>query len=215
MLLTYVANFPGQLHFRRSYFFKVSTSSEQLLQGKQLDTTVTFSKQLFLQSSYFFRSKLLPSCCFSRMHSSLGQLLFRSYFFHAGIFTPHQVFQNIFFSTKRLVQKRYLFRTDTFSEKQYSIVPIFIMRHLFIVGNFSRVTFSQQFIFQRSYNILFRKRYFFTVIFHFHSYNSYLSTDKFSNRLLNKFVTSYASEIVEVFLEYLLLLIVASQTQFM
>ena len=46
-LLAYEATFSGQLYFWRNYFFI-------LLQSNNFDVAVTFSEQLFLQSSYLF-----------------------------------------------------------------------------------------------------------------------------------------------------------------
>ena len=44
-LLAYVATFPEQLHFRKIYFFTVSTSSEQLdFKSNYFDPTVTIFK---------------------------------------------------------------------------------------------------------------------------------------------------------------------------
>ena len=142
LLLVYVANFPGQLHFRRSYFFKVSISSERLLLGKQFDTTVTFSEQLFLQSSYFFRSKLLPSSCI-RMCSSIGQLLFQNnYFFRATfsmqVFLHCIKFFRISFFNKAASSKKITFQNSYFFRKAILHSAYFYhKRHLFIVANFS------------------------------------------------------------------------------
>ena len=102
-LLACAGTFSEQLHFRRTYFLTVSTSSDQLVvQSNQLDATVTSAAQLFLQNCFelfwsgkffqicdffsaviffrnsnFFRAKLLPSIYFLRIDRSLGQLLFR------------------------------------------------------------------------------------------------------------------------------------------
>ena len=89
-LLAYAVTFSEQICLRRNHFFT-------LLQSNYFDTTVTFMKQLFLQScwfyleasffwtvtsshqsifqnSYFFRAKLLPSSHF--LSYLLGQVLF-------------------------------------------------------------------------------------------------------------------------------------------
>ena len=46
-LLAYIVTFSGQFYFWRKYFFTLS-------QSNYFDTTVTLSKQLLLQSCYFF-----------------------------------------------------------------------------------------------------------------------------------------------------------------
>ena len=46
-ILAYSVTFSGQLYFWRNYFFT-------LLQSNYFDTAITFSEQLFLQSSYIF-----------------------------------------------------------------------------------------------------------------------------------------------------------------
>ena len=95
-LLAYVATFSGQLYFWRTYFFT-------LLWNNYSDTKVTFLKQLFLPSRYFFwkapfseqslfhsiycfriatfSEKLLPSSNFLRIGISLGKILCRNSYF--------------------------------------------------------------------------------------------------------------------------------------
>ena len=72
-----------------SHFFRVTTSTQMLLfrssyffRGATFFEGIPFSEQSplrsshFFQNSYFLRAKLLPSSYFSRIGSSLGQLLF-------------------------------------------------------------------------------------------------------------------------------------------
>ena len=68
--LAYVAIFPGQLCFRRSYFFA-------LLQIKYFDATVTFSVQLFLPSSWFFEQLLFQNSHFFAAVRFSEELLFQ------------------------------------------------------------------------------------------------------------------------------------------
>ena len=92
-LLPYEATFLGQLYFRKSYFFTVSTSLEQLLfQSNQFGTTVTFSESSLFRAATFSgtvtfslrtvsdtsaEKLLLENRCFFRIATSLEQLLFR------------------------------------------------------------------------------------------------------------------------------------------
>ena len=99
-LPAYVATFSEQLHFWRTHFYTLSTSSKQLVLQSNSSTqellfpssyffrAVTFLEQqlfqishffpavTFFQKSIFFRSKLLPSSYLLVIGCSLGQLLF-------------------------------------------------------------------------------------------------------------------------------------------
>ena len=75
-LLTYLATFSGQFYFWRSYFFILPPSN-------YFDTTVTISKQLLLQSCYFFEELPFPE------QSPLGS----SYFFRIATFSKENFYQ--------------------------------------------------------------------------------------------------------------------------
>ena len=127
-----------------SYFFRVTTSTQQLLFRSSyffraaaffsFFRTVTFSQQLFFQNSFFFRATVLQSSHFLRIRSPLWQLLFgtavfslfkikiskKSCFFKAGTSAQYQLFQ-----------KSYILEKANFSEKQYSALPTFSGELLF------------------------------------------------------------------------------------
>ena len=91
LLLVYVATLSQQLHFRRIYFFTVNTSSEQLdIKSNQLDIKITFSKQLFLQSCYFF-----GTAPFSDLSVLLSSFFFSEQLrFQSETFTEHLTIEN-------------------------------------------------------------------------------------------------------------------------
>ena len=74
-LIACVATFSGQLCFWRSYFFT-------LFQSDYFDTTVTFSEQLFFQSSCFFllfsEQSLFRSSYFFRIASCSERQFYRA-----------------------------------------------------------------------------------------------------------------------------------------
>ena len=116
--LAFVTIFSEQRHFRRIYFFTVSTSSDQLiLHSNQFDTTVAFSEWLFLQSCYFFGTATFSGLPLFKIatflernfyraatssigSSSLEQLLFwRSNLFRVKISIEELRFSNRYFYT--------------------------------------------------------------------------------------------------------------------
>ena len=127
-LLLYVATFSEQFYFWRSCFFT-------LFQSNYFYTTVTFSKQGFLQSScffeelflqnnhvfrssyffqnsYFCRAIRLVSSHFLRIESSSGQLLFGT-----APFLAEELFTIKISTTELLFPSRYFCKESTFSEK--------------------------------------------------------------------------------------------------
>ena len=83
-----------------------------------------FFSAIFFQNSYFFRTKLLPTNHTLKIGNSLVQLpvgtvrnrryLQKRYFFEADSIAQHQLFQK-----SKILEKA------SFSEKQYSALPIF------------------------------------------------------------------------------------------
>ena len=168
--------------FWKNYFFTPLFQSNFF----QSSTSVTFSEQLFLQSScsfwggpfqnshffsafifqnsYFFRAKLLPSNHILRIGNSLAQLPF-------GTATYRRYLQKSYFleadssAQQQLFQKSEILEKATFSEKQYSVLPTFSGELPSIAA-----TFSEELLF---YNIPFQKSYYFTATLFFHSYTSY------------------------------------------
>ena len=90
-LLIYVATFSEQFRFWRNDFFT-------LFQSNYFDTTVTFSEQLFLQSSCFFGELLFQnnhffrSSCFFRTATFLERIFYR-----AGFFENRKFFRTVTF----------------------------------------------------------------------------------------------------------------------
>ena len=90
-LLIYVATFSEQFRFRRNDFFT-------LFQSNYFDTTVTFSEQLFLQSSCVFGELLFQnnhffrSSCFFRTATFLERIFYR-----AGFFENRKFFRTVTF----------------------------------------------------------------------------------------------------------------------
>ena len=146
-LLGHGATFSGQIYFWRNYFFT-------FLHKNYFDTTVTFLKQLLLQSFYFlrsfllenshhftavifpriaifFRARLLPSSHFLRIGSSLGQAVFQTLTFLMDKLFRIKTFQKRYFFEPgtsvqhRLFQKSYFLEKVNFSEKQYFTLSIF------------------------------------------------------------------------------------------
>ena len=110
-LLAYVATFLEQLHFRKIYFFTISTSSVQLdFKSNYFGSRVTFFKQLFLKSCYFFGTAafsdlpLLLSSSSTTGTSSTGHLTIEN----------KQLFRAATFSKNKLVQNKVIYRRTTF-----------------------------------------------------------------------------------------------------
>ena len=97
-----------------SHFFKVTTSTQQLLFWSSyffrtaaffsFFRAVTFSQELFFQNSFFFGEKLLQSSHFLRIGSSLWQLLFGTAIFSEELFRKkiskkELLFQSRYFCT--------------------------------------------------------------------------------------------------------------------
>ena len=173
LLLAYVAPFLGQLHFWRTYFFRVSTFSEQLvLQSNQFDTTATSAEQLFLQTCYFLgtttfpkfqfllrnyffqnsnlcRSKLLPSCYLLRIVSSLGQLLFR----RASLLRIKISIEELFFETGTSIQHQIFQNGHPFkkasSSKDRHFINFFRKATFLKTPNFAKKQYSATYFFRR------------------------------------------------------------------
>ena len=145
-LLLYLATFSGLFYFRRNYLFT-------LFQSNYFDTIVTFSEQLFLQSSCFFRGILLskePFRCssysntqffgakpllssyFLKIESSLGQLIFGTATFVAEELIRIKYLQKSSFfkvgtcAQHQLFQKSYIFEKGNFSENKCLALPTFL-----------------------------------------------------------------------------------------
>ena len=115
--LAHVATFSAQLYFGRSYFFK-------LFQSNYFDTTVTFSRQIFLQNSCFFpffRTVTFSQELFFQNNFFFGVKLLQSRhydsYFSEQLLYPEELFR-IKISKKELIfQSRYFCTVSTFSEK--------------------------------------------------------------------------------------------------
>ena len=123
-----------------SYFLSIDSSTWQLL----------ISKQLVFRKTNLFKIKL-----------STEGLLFKSKYCY--------IVTNIsesYFLTKLLLQKRYFLQTAAFWNKLVFNFPQYL---LFLESFFFKIpadTFTEKLLF---HNILFRKRYLFTVTLPFHS----------------------------------------------
>ena len=123
----------------------------KLFQSNYFDTTVTFSEQLFLQSSFFFFEELL----FQSSHFFRSSYFFRtaafsernfyrqplfekkklatfrnSYHFAEELFrikisTEELLFRSRYFSTGSTFSEKLHLEKDNFSEKYYSALPTF------------------------------------------------------------------------------------------
>ena len=144
-LLPYVATFLEQFYFWRSYFFT-------LFQSNYFDTALTFSEQLFLQSScfrstyffYFFRAKLLASSHFLRIESSSGQLLFGT-----ATFLAEELLRIKISTAELLFPSRYFCTASTFSEKLHFGKKHFRKAIFRITYFFWRATFLERLLFQK------------------------------------------------------------------
>ena len=146
-LLLYLATFSGLFYFRRNYLFT-------LFQSNYFDTIVTFSEQLFLQSSCFFRGILLskePFRCssysntqffgakpllssyFLRIESSLGQLLFGT-----PNFVAEELIRIKISAEELLFQSRYLCTASAFSEELHFRKRQFLRKQMFNITYFFR-----------------------------------------------------------------------------
>lgn len=146
--------FLGQLHFRQN-----TSSQQQLLaQINQLVTTVTFSRQLFLQSSQFF----CTIYCF-RILTFSQQLFFSGSsernFNQENLLLENQVvsqcsqlFRKTTFSKDKLVPNRNIYRISSFQKQllpqsiNFSEKLLFQQRYFLKIG-----TFSERLFFQKSY----------------------------------------------------------------
>ena len=161
-LLAYVPTFSGQFYFWGNCFFSLLQSNyfdliaifpEQLflqccyfIWGVSFFRTVTSSQQPFFQNSYFFsRAKLLPSSHFLRIGSSLGQVLFRTpTFLVQKLFKIKTFSEEVLFqpgTSAQLFQKSYYFEKANFSEKQYSVLLIFLGWLFFQSGYFLKIPY--------------------------------------------------------------------------
>ena len=137
------SNFLEQLHFRRIYFLTVSISSEQLdIKSNQFDIKITLSKQLFLQSCYFFGTANF---------SDLSVLL-------SSFFSEQLRFQSETSTEHLTVENRQLSRTATFSENELVQNKDIYIRSTFLkqvllygIKFFRKATFSAKLILQKMY----------------------------------------------------------------
>ena len=157
-------NFSEQLHFRRTYFFIVSTSSQQLvLQSNKLDKNVTFSEYLFLQSCYFFWIAFFKNCQFFSVEfffQNNNSLEWN--FFRADTFSEDKPVQNkdiyrgATFSKQVLLYSIKYFRTAAFSTKvpfknsYYFRKATFWKQLMFQKSNIPQLTFSEEVLFKHS-----------------------------------------------------------------
>ena len=122
--LAYAATLWERLYFRRSHFFR-------LLQSNHFDTTITFSEQLFLQSSYFFwgapffRTVNLQRSYFFRI---LLECYFFSYFFRAK-----NLLRNYYLRIGSSLWKL-LFGTATFEERNCLELRHVQMSYFYVAG---------------------------------------------------------------------------------
>ena len=99
-----------QLLFGSSYFFRAAAFFEELLFQK----SHLFAAVIFFQNNYFFRVKLLSSSHFLRMGNPLGLL-----FFGTATFLAKDLF-TIKISIEELLFRRGYFCTESiFSEEQH------------------------------------------------------------------------------------------------
>ena len=160
-LLANLATCPGQLYFRRSYFFTLlwllrhnsysfgaSISSEQLLflRCSVFDRVISLH-QLFFQNTLFSGMKLLPSSHFVRIGSSLGQLLFgTATFLLEWLLRINISTEELLWSKQVLLHSISFFRRATFSKNL-----LFLESYLFRAVTFSKyVTFYSSNIFRRA-----------------------------------------------------------------
>ena len=176
-LLAYVATFSRQLYPGRSYFFRVTTLSQQLLFWSRYFVSASlfcweasFSEQSLFRGSYFFRintflrAKPLPSSHFLRIGSFTGSSLEQ---FLSGIATflvedlsrnrIKNIYKSAAFSKQVLLRRINFFRRATFwekasfSEKQYFALPPFSgMLPLYSSYFFKNVTFWSSYLFRRA-----------------------------------------------------------------
>ena len=166
-LLAYVATFSRQLYPGRSYFFRVTTLSQQLLfwSGYFVSASLfcweaSFSEQSLFRGSYFFRintflrAKPLPSSHFLRIGSFTGSSLEQ---FLSGIATflvedlsrnrIKNIYKSAAFSKQVLTAQHQLFQKSYILGKS----QFFRKEILRITSFFWNATFIQQLLFQERY----------------------------------------------------------------
>ena len=166
-LIACISNFSGQLYFQRSYF--------TLLQSNYFDTTVAFTKQLFLQGIYFFCYELVfQNNNFAAAVTFSEKLLFQVEtsteqpplenkkilsvvtFRNSNLF-DEEIVQNKDINTRATFSKQVplhnikcfrratLWKIASLSEKQYSMLTTFSGELLFSKATLSSIAASQLF----------------------------------------------------------------------
>ena len=169
--LAYAAAFSGQLYFWRRHFFSVITSTQQL----------------FFQNSIeqHFQSKTSTKHHFLRAGSSLEQLHSETATFQVEEFFRIKIFtEKLLFSKQVILHNVIFFKRTVFWKKlifQKSNILhylLFLESYLLKVAAFPTKVIQQllqELPFQKSYNVVFQKSYYFTAALPAHSYTSYLS----------------------------------------
>ena len=166
-----------------SHFFRVTTSTQQLLfRGSYFFVTAAFF--LLFQNSYFFAGAKLPqSSHFLIIGSSLLQLLLGTVFFSKELFTIKISTEELLFRSRYFCTASFISEELHFGEKrifQKSNTPHYLLflescllEELLFQKTLPSIaaTFSEEPLY---YNILFQKSYYFTATVPFHIYASYL-----------------------------------------
>ena len=135
--------FLGQLHFRQN-----TSSQQQLLaQTNQLVTTVTFSRQLFLQSSQFF---IFQAKHFFTVAAAGPNKLarYKSYFFEVVISSEQLVFlYHLLLQNTHFFAAVTFFRLVTYSERNVNQEILLLENQ---VVSYRAVSFSEQLLFLKT-----------------------------------------------------------------